>query len=242
MEKRIQIIVALLACGISISAEAAVLVTNPGGLSNPINTLNVSISEEVGNMSLATMNGPHGPNIIRQTLTLDTTDGYPTTAGGAAPLNTANNNSVVTPRRTITFQNTGSSFFHLASGGNHQSSGDQALIAEGAAHITTVSFDEPVLFVGFTANRVFEELTVRVFSDAGQIGGDFTIAPNGASGHSFFGYQSSAENIMYFEVQKVSGGNQYGLDDITFGVVIPEPSTALLLLVGAFVLRAIRLR
>lgn len=243
MEKKVQSLAALLVCGISISVQSAVLVTDPGGLDSPINSLNVPISAEIGNMSLATMNGSHGPNIIRQTLTFDTVDGYPTTeASNPVPFNTARDRSIITPRRIVTFENTGANFLHLSSGGSHQSSGNQALIAHGDAHITTVSFDEPVLFIGFTANRVLEELTVRIFADlakTSQIGSDFTIAPNT---HSFFGFRSDSENILAFEVQKMSDGNQYGLDDITFGVVIPEPSTALLLLIAPLILRAMRRR
>ena len=117
-------IIGLLLQGTIGVSEAAVLVTDPNDVGNNINTLGVSMSEEVGNTSLATFNNL----ALQRTFTMDTsaTPPYP-----AAPQTVIGDSFVLTSGgsgvdKILNMSASGGGFFQFNNTGDpRRTSGDQ---------------------------------------------------------------------------------------------------------------------
>ena len=223
-------------------SEAAVLVTNPNDAGNAINTLGVSLSEEVGNTSLADFN-----NLLSQnTFTIDTT------ASPAYPSGDVVGDSYVLTgvSKTINMSVSGGGFWSASGGAAFISSGDQSLQRAGGARSAIFTFDTAVQAFGFTANRLLgSDLTVNLYSDSGgsSLIISFALSDNTSTDHSFFGYTSGSQNILRIDLVGTAGTSQYGIDDISFSndnvnVAVPEPSSLALFAGGLVMLQVLRRR
>lgn len=235
----------LIASGMALSSHAAVLVTDPGGLAKPINSLNKTINASYGNVSLAAANAnvlDSGRAIHRYTFTGEVADGYT----GAAYKNqdirlTEGGSGLDMDVRFLS----GANYFTLATDGNpvYFTSGSQAWLVAPQVADTTLRFSAGVDMVAFTMNRLQGPATVRVFSDANatiQIGSDYDLVANN---NNFFGFERlNQAQIRAVTVSFAGVGGQYSMDDITFGMYIPEPSTTSLLFIGPLIIRLLRRR
>ena len=187
-------------------ALADIMVTDPSDVGNDINTLGVSMNEEVGNTSLATFNNL----ALQRTFTMDTsaTPAYP-----ASPQTVIGNSFVLTSGgsgvdKILNMSESGGGFFQFNNTGDpRQTSGDQSLVrGSGGALTSTFLFDTAVQAFGFTMNRLAgaDGLTVNLYSDAGStLITSFAMSDNtssGGTGHSFFGYTSAAQNILQVDL------------------------------------------
>ena len=221
------------------SAQATILVTDPDDVGNDINTLGVTMSEEVGNTSLTAFNALS----LQRTFTIDST------ATPSYPAEEVNGDSFVLTlgvsgvNKTLNMSHSGSGSFWLvnAAAAAFLSSGDQSLVrgggSSGSPRTSTFTFDTAVQAFGFTANRLIGDgLTVNLYSDSGgsSLISTFAMSVNGSTDHSFFGYTSAAQNILRIDLVGSDTTSQYGVDDVSFSntVAVPEPST-LVLFAGA---------
>lgn len=247
MQTSIRYITALVACGISMSAQAAVLVTDPGGLNADINPLNRTISASYGNVSLADVNNNflNGVRGIRKyVFSGEPGDGF------VVDTNYRNNSILLTEGGSgidmeLTFRST-ANFIQLTTDANtaFYTSGEHTWMipaSEGNPTTTTLEFGSGVDMVAFTINRLVDNATIRVWADTAttqQIGTEYILVPNLNPNHSFFGFErQSAPPIRAVTFDFDGGGGQLGLDDISFGMYIPEPSTAVLFLLGPLLLK-----
>jgi len=236
-------------CGMPL--QAAVLVTDPGGLNSPINSLNKAMSASYGNVTLSDFNANllGGQRHIRSyVFTGEASDGYAATAykGHSNRLTQA----VSGIDMFVSFSST-APYFTLASDGNNAffTSGSQAWMISASSGNPTVSmlqFSAGVDVVAFTINRLVDNATIRVWSDTGatqQIGTSYALAPNLNPNNSFFGFErGNNSQIRAITIDFAGGGGQFSLDDISFAMYIPEPSTAAFFVFGPLLLRMLHRR
>ena len=227
--------IGLLLLGTMGVSEAAVLVTDPNDVGNNINTLGVTMNEEVGNTSLGVFNSLAG----QRTFTMDSagyTDGsvldnsFVLTSGGSGVDKTL----AMSGGSPVTF------WVRNTPNADYLSSGVGALSRGSGSSDSTFTFDTAVQAFGFTVNRLAgDPLTINLYSDSGgtaQIA-TYVMARNDlTTDHSFFGYTSATQNIVRIDLVRTNN-LQFSVDDVSFSntsVQIPEPSS-LTLLAGGFV-------
>lgn len=98
--------------------------------------------------------------------------------------------------------------------------------------------NQDIYGVGFTIARLQAPMDVSFYSDlAGntQVGSTISLSANSSgSGYSFVGY-AGTDQIR--RVELATATNTFGIDDVIVAVSpIPEPSTLIMLLLGAFVI------
>ncbi|MDF3127644.1 PEP-CTERM sorting domain-containing protein [Kiritimatiellaeota bacterium B1221] len=217
-------------------------IDDPTGLTTPINGLGTTMEEEIGNISLADFNTLDE----RVAFTFEDGDGY--IAGnrldGIILLETEG--SPLDLR--VNFNSDGN--YRQTGSSSYSTGGTNSLIYAGST-TDEVNIDfvnpystlnaEPVTGFAFTANRLVGSLTVSLYSDlaqTAQIGSDFTILANNGSGlsdHSFFGYFDSTASIASVKFDTSLVTSDFYFDDLNI-TTIPEPSTIIMILMGAGVL------
>jgi hypothetical protein len=198
-------------------SKAGVLVTDPDDVGNDINTLGVTMSEEVGNTSLATFNKLG----LQRTFTMDTPShpASPQTVKGNSFELTSGGSGV--DKVLNMSASGGDTFFQFnAATDPRQSSGNQSLVlGPNGNRTTTFLFDTAVQAFGFTAHRLAgDDLTVNLYSDSGgsTLIDSFVMSENSSDDHSFFGYTSGAQNILRIDLVGGATTLQYWIDDVSF--------------------------
>ena len=102
-------------------------------------------------------------------------------------------------------------------------SGDRSLCYSNIG-TSKISFDRDICAVGFTVNRLQNNMTVRLFDyNDDQIGEDYTVIKNDAnSNHSFFGYFDDSRSEIRSVVFGLDGEpTQFTIDDLA--IIIDPP-------------------
>jgi hypothetical protein len=104
--------------------------------------------------------------------------------------------------------------------------------------ILTISFDSAQSAFGFDTNYLMPVFDLAIFDTNGQIySNSFQIDPANGLGLSFFGFESSAANIVKITIDGTAGSDiDFAIDNFTFkssgAGPIPEPSSWAMLLTG----------
>lgn len=210
-------------CAFATTSMAVVRNLNdPLGLSSNINTLNRTIATNVGNYSLAEFNS----NTFKKTFTFDSANNYTNLGDTLSSISLTNTVSGINLKTTFT-KSGGSIGNYIDNGAGRMSSGDQVLTYDSNVTNVTISFDHPLFGVGMILSRLVAPRTVQMWSSSGQIGSDYTVPINGASGFSFFGYyNSSAAQITGIRINNTPGASAFWLDDLSvIATAVPEPSS-----------------
>lgn len=218
---RLTSLIAATAC---LPAAAGIVATNPT-TSVDINSGANTLSEQVGNISLAAMNGD--ANV--QVLSFEQSEGFSAQASQANP-----GVDFIAPNTLQTIGvnaiSGGGSVNVLSGGANFVSSGTQAVVTNSDVEIKFANA-APVAAVGFMLNRaeVSQTITVERLGLDDQV---FTVGSNGATGNSFFGFTSSIADITRVTITQSGSSNYRGIDDIAFSYAVPEPGSLALLGLG----------
>lgn len=224
--------------------SAAILINDPTGLTTAINSNTETIDEEVGNIDLASF------NLLgeRVALTFEVGDGFAQDgSSGTGNLDRVELLEIEGSPLDLRVNFGSNTGFRVLSG-FRPTGGATTLVYQGTTSTATIDFidplspsnAQPVTGVAFTANRLEGAMIVSLYSDlarTSQIGSDFTILANtggGGSEHSFFGYYDGGASIASVSINSSSVG-QFAIDDLNIST-IPEPSTLVMLLVGACVM------
>lgn len=229
MIKQMTLWVSLL--GIVAVTAHANIITNPDGMTTPINSNNLVMQQEVGNTSLTNFNQLS----LRYTFTFDGHHGYPL-ANAGNPASRVDRIELTAGVSGIEMRaDLSSTGFRLTSNYRPTGSTNDLVLQSGSS--LTVLFTNGVQGVAFTANRILAtNLTVRLYSDRAlttQIGSDFIMNANSGgamSERSFFGYYDGAANIEGLRIVG-TGAQQYSIDDLSVAM-IPEPSVLAQLMMG----------
>lgn len=210
---------------------------DPAGLDTLINTNNRTFQEQVGNITATQFNALDE----RLAFTFEEDDGYSGTQRFDRIELLESNNSPINLR--INF---GSDTGFRIRNDDFATGGNTALVYQSTANTVTMDFinplspanPQPVTGVGFTANRLQGSIQVSLYSDLARtqlIGSSFTLNDNNAnsgSNYSFFGFFDGGASIASI-VLDTSGVGQFWIDDLNI-TTVPEPSSLILLLLGAF--------
>ena len=212
--------VGLVVCLASVGSAETMDVTNPSGISTLINTLGKTMEEEVGNYSILQFNA----NPDTYSYTFEPTDGYIGDGNYVASVILTEAGSGVNLVTSFNRDPNGGGFINTLdawypTGGSYAASWSST-----GTH--TITFSNPVGGVGFTINRNYLNITIKLFDRFDrQIGSTYLIANNtsgGGSAHSFFGYYNANAAITRIELT-APAANLFNIDDFTVIVNDPVP-------------------
>lgn len=222
---------------LGVTISWANIITDPSGLNTSINSNELIMQEEVGNISLAGFNALS----LRYAITFEEDDGY---TSGATVTRVEFTETESGIELDVGFARDGGNYMLVSD--FRPTGGANDLVLGSVNASLDLTFSSAMQGVAFTANRIEGgALTVQLFSDESmntQIGSDYTIAVNTGgelSERSFFGFFDPQTDIRAVRIDG-SAANQYSIDDLN--VAIPEPSALGLVVLGVSALLACRRR
>jgi hypothetical protein len=124
-------------------------------------------------------------------------------------------------------------FFNIDAGAGYEGGFLDGLSNNQSNGILTISFDSAQSAFGFDTNGFMPNFDLAIYDATGQIySSNFST-----SGFTFYGFESSAANIVKVTINNTSrAGFDFALDNFTFngsgGGAVPEPSSWAMLLTG----------
>jgi hypothetical protein len=212
------VVVGIVFCSASVGLAASVNVTNPSGLGTNINTLGRTMAEEVGNYTIAQFNA----NSNTYNHTFESANGYGSAINPNRLTSVTLTSGVSGIDLVTTYTLGGTSGFGNVLSAFYPTGGSYAACwASAGTHSAT--FNNPVQGVGFTVNRSYIDITIKLFDQYNsQIGPTYTVISNGV-GYSFFGHFDFDAAIRKVEFT-APYSNQFSIDDFTVIVgADPDP-------------------
>jgi len=196
-------------------------VIDPAGLSSNINTLGYTVEQQAGNYTISQFNA----NENTYNHTFNVADGY---GADMDRLNSTTLMQAVSGIDLVTYYYKNSGGYGRIITDYYPTGGaDSYVMASAGTH--SMVFDRDVQGVGFTVNRCYVDVDIKLFDKHdNQIGSIYTLTDNassGGSGHSFFGYYDPSAAIRKVE-WTTSGSNQLSLDDFAVIVDSSDPPPA----------------
>lgn len=206
---------------------AGIIATDPAS-DFDVNPAGAALTESVGNIGLSAFNAVSG----RTTVTFESEHGFSGVGNPDPTVALPSIGNSVSITRT-----SGGGFINRTSDSNTGffSSGDEAVITNVSGLVFT--FAAPVSHFGLMLNRsgITQNVSVSRIGLADEV---FSLDPNsGGTNHSFFGFQSAANNIQSVTFANATPSTFIrSFDDVSFATAasVPEPGSVGLLALGAF--------
>lgn len=215
---------------------ANVTVTNPSGTAGNINSLNKTMFESVGNVSLANFNNLSayvGKSVLRRLYTAEGSHGFPTNGDTVTLINDTGPFSIAFSREQATY---GPIPSNLSNTGGTQSfvyappSSGNTFMRASFVFSGTPASGASLNGIAFTANRIQgATLTVQLFANADfteQVGSDYILVDNTAptDKNSFFGFYDEDATIRSMRLTFTQTGTTAGwsIDDLNLAWTMAE--------------------
>lgn len=220
------------------SAQASFNFDDPGNVTTvDVNSNATVIDKSAGNISIGDFNDLS----TKYVFTLDTTRTGVSNDNLPAFLNLTNGASGIDLNATINASGGGFAVFTTDAGGTYTTSGTGYIATTRAT--VTIDITQGVAGVAFTINRLIGDATITLFdADSNPVGDAAGYTITGGASHGFFGFLGGGgDNPIAQVVVTTGGGNQLGIDDVSF-TNVPEPGSMGLIAAGLLMIAARRRR